>query len=249
MPQIENWIGVPFAAVAALASVAGGSLVFLRRSWSRRSLEVSLGFGGGFMLAAALITMVPESLHMPSPAAAELILAGYLFVHFVEHVLGKHYHFVGPDPAGQRMLSPTASTAAVAALTAHTFFDGVAIASAFLIGPEVGMVVLLAVLLHKVPEGFAVSSVALAGGASRGRALGAAGLLGLGTIAGALALSAAGPLAPYGIPVSAGILIHVAASDLIPEVNKGDRWTVTAMVILGGLAFLLIKGLAGPGVH
>ena len=55
--------GVLFAGVAALANVAGGALVLLSRTWSRRGLKASLAFGGGFMLAAAVLGMVPESLH------------------------------------------------------------------------------------------------------------------------------------------------------------------------------------------
>ena len=54
----------------------------------------------------------------------------------------------------------------------------------------------------------------MTGGARRARAFGAAALLGLGTIVGSIALSAAGPLPSYAISISAGTLIDVAASPL-----------------------------------
>jgi hypothetical protein len=54
----------------------------------------------------------------------------------------------------------------------------------------------------------------MTGGARRARAFGAAALRGLGTIVGGIALSTAGPLASYAIPISAGTLIDVAASPL-----------------------------------
>jgi len=241
--------GVFFATIAALANMAGGALVLLRKSWSQRGLKASLAFGGGFMLAAALLGMTPHSLEIMPKGGAQLILAGYLVVHFLEHVVGGHYHFAGDKHGPDHLVSSTITGTTVFAMTAHTFFDGVAIGSAFLVGNTLGLAVLGAVVLHKVPAGFAVSAVALASGASRSRAFGAAALLGIGTIAGSVALSAAGPLAPYAVPISAGTLIHVAASDLIPEVNEGERWPITATVVAGGMLFLILNVLVGPGLH
>ena len=78
------------------------------------------------MLAAALLAMVPESLDVRW--GVELILVGYLVVHFLEHVVGAHYHFAGDEHASENLVSSTVTTAAVFAMFVHTFFDGVAIA-------------------------------------------------------------------------------------------------------------------------
>ena len=249
--------GVLFAAAAGLANVAGGGLVLLRREWSQRGLKATLAFGGGFMMAAALIGMVPESIAPRSPElqhlarewGAALILIGYLIVHFLEHVVGGHYHFAGDQHGPDRVVSTTVTGATLFAMLVHTFFDGVAIGSAFRVGEGLGLAVLMGVALHKVPAGFAVSTVVLASGATRRRAFGAAILMGVGTIVGSLVLSAAGRLAIYAVPISAGTLIHVAASDLIPEVNEGERWPITATVIAGGVLFLLVNILLGPAIH
>ena len=58
-------------------------------------------------------------------------------------------------------------------LIIHTFFDGIAIASGFLVSNALGWIIFFAVFLHKIPEGFTVSSVMLASGRSRGTAWGA----------------------------------------------------------------------------
>jgi ZIP family zinc transporter/zinc and cadmium transporter len=241
--------GVMFATIAALANVAGGGLVLARRDWSQRSMKASLAFGGGFLLAAAVLAMAPEGLHLMPKWGPELILLGYLTVHFLEHVVGGHYHFAGDQHGPDRTVSTTVTGATMFAMLVHTFFDGVAIGSAFIVGRDLGLLVLFAVVLHKVPAGFAVSTVALASGAPRTRAFGAAALLGAGTIIGSLVVSAAGALAPYAVPISAGTLIHVAASDLIPEVNEGERWPITAAVVAGALLFLIVKALMGAHVH
>ncbi len=242
------WAGVLFATISALGNVAGGGLVMLGRSWPVRRLKASLAFGGGFMLAAALVAMAPESFTL-TPAGPALVLIGYLVLHFLEHVVGKHYHYAGDrhgiDHDENHILSATVTGAALFAMLVHTFFDGVAIGSAFSVERGIGMVVFLSVILHKVPAGFAVSTVALASGATRMKAFGFAALIGLGTVLGSLALTTAASVASYALPFSTGALLHVAASDLIPEVNERERWGVTIWVIIGGLVFVVVKRLMG----
>ena len=60
----------------------------------------------------------------------------------------------------------------------HTFFDGIAITAGFLISPWLGWIIFLAVFLHKIPEGFTVTSVMLASGLSKTRSWFASVLLG-----------------------------------------------------------------------
>ena len=132
----------------------------------------------------------------------------------------------------------------------HTFFDGVAIAAGFMIGPALGALLSIAVVLHKVPEGFTIASVMLAGGHSPAAALGAGATLGVLTLAGAIATGfVAEHHVGYALAVSAGVTIYVAASDLIPEVNREGGpalgWTVFAGLVLFALADWLLAPLGG----
>ena len=104
----------------------------------------------------------------------------------------------------------------------------------------------LAILLHKIPEGVTVASIMLASGNSRRRALAAVGALGLSTVLGVLLTEQVAPLARHGLAISAGVTIYVAASNLIPEVQKG-RKRAPALAVLAGaslfyLTFLMLKG-------
>ena len=110
-----------------------------------------------------------------------------------------------------------------------------------MIGPELGLLLFLAVLLHKLPEGFAIASIMLAAGRSRLAARIAGGLLGGLTLLGAALTSLlAETHVGYALALSAGVTIYVAASDLIPEVNRegGPRlaWTVFGGLLLFGVA-------------
>jgi len=51
-----------------------------------------MGFGGGFLLAAALLELVPESLEGGDSLAPLLIVAGYLLVYIFEHLFATHAH-------------------------------------------------------------------------------------------------------------------------------------------------------------
>ena len=77
------------------------------------------------------------------------MLVGYLAVHLTQHVLTPHFHF-GEETHRRE---PAAGVSALVGLMLHTFFDGVAIASGFLVSRQLGVLVFLAVLLHKLPEG------------------------------------------------------------------------------------------------
>src|SRR2546421_5037208 len=155
-----------YALVAALGNVIGALAVTRRAARGLAVIEHFVAFGAGFMLAVALIELLPEAFARSGPSAPALVLAGYLAVHLTQHTLTPHFHF-GEETHAVNQL---ACTSALVGLLLHTFFDGVAIASAFLVRPALGMMVFIAIFLHKLPEGVTVSSLMLAGGASGGAA-------------------------------------------------------------------------------
>jgi zinc and cadmium transporter len=223
---------------AALANVFGGAII-VQRHWERRYLKYFVALGAGFMLATAIMEVVPESLKLGGSNAAFLILVGYLIIHFFEHTVTPHFHF-GEETHEDEFVHSHKSYSVLIGLTIHTFFDGVAIASGFLVSDWLGWLIFLAVFLHKIPEGFTVASVMLASGRSRSIAWGASALLGAATLAGVLTMALFRHHVGAGLPLAAGVTIYVAASDLMPEVNKEPGVKMALVVFLGvGLMFAL----------
>jgi zinc and cadmium transporter len=222
---------------AAAANVFGGAII-VQRNWERRYLKYFVALGAGFMLATSLIEMVPESLELRGRAAALLILGGYLIVHFFEHTVTPHFHF-GEETHHDEFVHRHKSYSVLIGLLIHTFFDGIAIASGFLVSNWLGWIIFLAVFLHKIPEGFTVSSVMLASGTSRGSAWGASVLLGAATVAGVFTMAVFRHNVASGLPLAAGVTIYVAASDLVPEVNK-EPGVKMALVVFLGVAMLFL---------
>ena len=120
-------------------------------------------------------------------------------------------------------------------LSVHALFDGVAIGSGFAVSGWLGWLIFLAILLHKAPEGFTMASVMLASGRSRGAAFCSAVALAAATLVGVLVIQLVPRWVPYGLPVSAGVALYVAATDLVPEVNR-EPGIRMALVFFAGVA-------------
>jgi ZIP family zinc transporter/zinc and cadmium transporter len=233
------WLSLTLGAVAALADYAGGVLL-VRRSPSARALRYFVALGAGFMLAAAVLEMVPEGLALSPRWAPLLVLVGYCGVHLLEHTLVPHFHF-GEETHHHEFLSARTSYSVLLGLAAHTFFDGIAIGSGFVLSHWLGWVIFVAVFLHKLPEGFTVASVMLAGGRGRRAALNSAMFLGATTLAGVLVINLQPTWVRAGLPLSAGVTIYVAATDLVPEVNREPGIRMALIFFAGVAVFFLLK--------
>jgi zinc and cadmium transporter len=223
---------------AAAANVFGGAII-VQKHWERSYLKYFVALGAGFMLATAIVEIFPASLQLRPKDAPYLVLVGYLIVHFFEHTVTPHFHF-GEETHEDQFVHTHKSYSVLLGLTIHTFFDGIAITSGFLVSNWLGWIIFFAIFLHKIPEGFTITSVMLASGRSRRVAWGASALLGAATFAGVLTMALFQRQVSFGLPLSAGVTIYVAASDLIPEVNREPGAKMALVVFLGvGLMFLL----------
>lgn len=231
--------------IAALADIAGG-LVLVRARGIQRYLRYFVALGAGFLMATSVLEMLPESLRLDAKIAPVLVMAGYCAVHFLEHTINAHFHF-GEETHRGEFVSLHTSYSVLAGLAVHALFDGVAIGSGFALSNVLGLLIFTAILLHKAPEGFTMASVMLASGRSRKVALFSAIALAAATLLGVLVIELLPAMVRYGLPVSAGVALYVAATDLVPEVNR-EPGIRMALVFFAGVAGFLILRLALPNV-
>ena len=238
-------ISLLLGALAALADVAGG-LVLVRARGVERWLRYFVALGAGFLMATAVIEMAPESLKISPGLGPVLIMAGYCAVHLLEHTINAHFHF-GEETHSGEFVSRRTGISVLAGLSVHALFDGVAIGSGFVVSSALGWLIFLAILLHKAPEGFTMASVMLASGRSRSAAFGSAVALAAATMAGVLVIELVPRWLEFGLPVSAGVAIYVAATDLVPEVNR-EPGIRMALVFFAGVGGFLLLRLLLPAV-
>src|SRR5260370_34223398 len=130
IPASHTLLALLLGLTAAAANILGG-LFILHREWSRQYLKYFLALGAGFMLAASILEILPESVALAGNRAYFLVLVGYFIVHFFEHNLAPHFHF-GEETHIEEFVPSHAGISALLGLSLHTFFAGMALASGFM---------------------------------------------------------------------------------------------------------------------
>ena len=229
-----------YGLAAAAANVLGAVAVTVRASWSLRALDALLSFAAGFLISVSLLDLLPDSIAYAGSVAPLIALGAFVLVHLTQHTLGRHFHF-GEETHD---VSELVSNSALVGLLMHTFVDGVAVASGLRVGMGLGALVFIAVLLHKFPEGLAISSLFLAAGARRSRAVLAAGALGASTLLGVILTDQLPLLRHYGLAVSAGVTLYVAASNLVPELQDRPGARIPLSFVAGCGLYIAARSVA-----
>jgi zinc transporter ZupT len=133
-------------------------------------------------------------------------------------------------------------------LAVHALFDGVAIGSGFAINSLLGLADFPGDFAAQGSGGFHDGVVMLASGKrAGGMALSSAVVLAAATLLGVLVIGLIPGLVRYGLPVSAGVALYVAATDLVPEVNR-EPGIRMALVFFAGVAGFLLLRILMPAV-
>ena len=255
-------LALTFGLATALANLLGSALAVSRGGRGGTTTANYVGFGGGFLLAAALFEILPESLDGGALMPLYVIL-GYVVVYLSEQVFASHAHeephagLMPPQPSVetaaehtlvQEFRHPAAAIslhsglAALVGFNVHDFIDGLAIGSGMLTSESLGLLVFLAVLLHEVPAGFTISAIVLGAGRSRRTALLAGASIGVITLVGIVVPFLVGnvreDVAQIFLALSAGSFIYIAATDLIPAAGGGPGRFSFLYVISGMGVFL-----------
>jgi zinc and cadmium transporter len=215
-------------------SLLGGVLPLLREL-SQKTLALLLSFSAGVLLGAVFIHMIPEAAKFLPERVGWAILGGFLLIFVMERFVVIH-GCEERDCDIHQMGIP-----AFLGISLHSLLDGIALGAGFVL-PQLGPVVLLAVLIHKMPDGISISSILLSAGWSRRTVLILNLLFALTTPLGALisylflrVLSE--QLVAAAIGISAGTFLAIATADILPQVHRIDqRNPLIFIFLLGGLA-------------
>lgn len=202
---------------AALASCVGGLLLCLR-AWSRKALFAMISAGAGLLLAITMLDLLPHVIQGESLRMMPFVLVGFAAL-FAMELLGKS--------AGGEFGSPSV-IGVLGGFLLHAFVEGVSLLASLKVDAEIGVSVLLAMLLHKIPDGVTVASLMLAATNSRKKALWGATSLGMATIAGACSFGVAERYfspdwSSVMLAMTTGIFLYVSASHLVPYIVQARR--------------------------
>lgn len=226
-----------FALIGGLVSISVGALLLRSRSTARQLAYWATPFAAGALLAAVFLDLLPEGVaETEATQVFYAALAGVLLFFVAERFLRwfhHHHQHEGSDPAVPLI---------VAGDTMHNALDGVAIAAAFLVSIPTGIVTTIAVAAHEIPQEIGDFGLLLQKGVRRKKVLLLNLFSSLATVVAAVItyLVGSSEQLPLGIllGLSAGFLLYIALSDIIPTLHENPKtaklfdWQ-TYMVLLG----------------
>lgn len=213
LPEMPRFV-VYAAWIFGLSFVAG--VVPLLRRWTHDELQILISLSAGIILGVVFVELLPE-LSATTPYFFTAALFGFMLLLVLEKFVFIHPHETD-ELAGQR-----SGLAAYLGISFHSVLDGLALGSSTLI-PALAPSVVFAILAHKVPDTFSLSSILTFFGFSRRRTLWMILLFSLltplGGVIALLLLRGAGQ-ATIGllIGVATGTFLFIATSDLLPHTH------------------------------
>lgn len=244
MTEYLQLIGL--ALVGGLASLSLGAVLLGKKGMAEKLAHYATPFAAGALLAAVFLDLLKEGIEVSSTDTVLLAaLIGMLLFFMGERFLRWFHHHHGHQDEKHQ----AEKSLIIVGDTVHNALDGVAIAAAFLVSPATGVVTTIAVAAHEIPQEIGDFGLLLSRGMSRGKVLLVNILSSLSTVVAALIVYALGnsETLPIGVllGLSAGFLLYIAASDVIPEIHEHKpkkRWLdLQAFLLVAGV---LIVGLA-----
>jgi len=229
-----------FSLIGGVFSLIGGILLLSREKSAKQLAQYATPFAAGALLAAVFLDLIKEGVEESSATTVlEATLVGVLIFFFAERFLRWFHHHHDHEKSNA---DPTRSLIVIGD-TLHNAMDGVAIAAAFLISVPTGIVTTLAVAAHEIPQEIGDFGLLLHKGMSRRNVLlvnVASAVVTTVVAVGVFALGNAEAL-PSGVllGLSAGFLLYIAMSDVIPEIHQHS----VPKRILGWQPLLLLLGV------
>lgn len=214
------WITVSGLLMSAIALV-GSITLLLKQSTLEKVLLPLVAFAAGSLIGGALFHMLPVALERSGDARTVFLSAAMGFAVFLALEQFMHWHHCH----ARDMHHQEPSTYLILIADGlHNLLGGLAVGGVFLVDIELGITAWIAAAMHEIPQELGDLAVLVHGGWRKGRALLFNFLSGLTFLLGGLIAYFASahlridtdPLIAFG----AGNFLYIAASDLIPRINR-----------------------------
>jgi zinc and cadmium transporter len=232
--------------VVSLVSLVGILFFSLRKGISHGLLHLLIAFSAGTTLGTSFFDLLPETLRlMDTQLAVGFVAIGFSLFYFLERfIYCYHGHPGNLEAMGQQPKAPkTFVYLNLIGDGIHNLFDGVIVATTFLLDPSVGIITTLSIILHELPQEMGDYAVLVYGGLKERSALLLNLVVALTTVLGGMLtlqfIGAVMTARVYLLAVAGGGFIYLSASELIPEL-RDERNTVRSMMQFSVFALGLV---------
>lgn len=225
--------GTVIVASAVACAVTTGGIYIIKRyeQWGRDHIAYFMSFAAGVLISVSFIHIIPRSFEM-SDSAPSFLLVGFLGLYLTNRFLNTYVCHEYQRTNFALGFIP------MLGIGLHSFLDGVIYSVTFQVSLFTGVLAAAGMVLHEFPEGI-VTFLLLdrSGFSSKQSTLYAFLAAAVSTPLGALVsypFVAQIEQSTLGIllAVSAGALVYVGASHLLPAVEKeNERYTLIALLI------------------
>jgi ZIP family zinc transporter len=231
---MENtfWTALATSSLAAIVTSIGIFTIRKFSGWGERNTAYFICFAAGVLISASFLHIIPKSLSM-NPDASIYLLVGFFGLHLINRFITVLVCQKNPEKEQNAIgLVP------MIGIGFHSFIDGFIYSIAFTVSIFTGFLATAGMVLHEFPEGIITYLLLVRGGLNERKAM-------------ILAFFAAALTTPLGmlfsypliseidkpmlgalLSLSAGALIYVGATHLLPKAEKEHK--KYSFVALGG---------------
>jgi zinc transporter ZupT len=228
------------ALATALATGLGALPLALVRHPDRSWLGIANSIAAGFMVGAS-IGLGYEGSRYDAGRCVIGALAGGLFLwatgRFIER--GREVHFAALQGA-----DAVKGLFIVGVMTLHSFTEGVGVGVAFGGKEKLGVLIAVAIAVHNIPEGLAISLVLVPRGTSVRSAAGWSVVSSLPqplmAVPAFLFVESFSGVLPLGLGFAAGAMLWLVLADLLPEALARTRTATVAWIFTGSALAMLV---------
>jgi ZIP family zinc transporter len=213
-----------YALITAVATGLGALPFVFVSKMPRKWLGWAGGIASGIMLAASF-RLIQEGFNFNLYRTVGGVAIGLLFILFSHRWLSDNN---GKVQVGKLSgADAIQSLLIVGVMTLHSFAEGVGVGVSFGGGDEFGIFISLAIAVHNIPEGLAISLVLIPKGVQIWKAAGWSIVSSLPqpliAVPAFLFVTAFKPFLPVGLGLAAGAMIWMVVSELLPEAFENSK--------------------------
>lgn len=226
--------------ISSVAYIFGGFSVLFKKNWNGQGLFAITALSAGLLLSIAILDLIPDT-QEDLKNNCLYVLLGFILMYFIQQL----------SKMKKDSLSSSSITGISVGMMLHNLFEGLSIGISYTVNMHLGIVVTIALILHKIPEGLAFTSTMLAASGNRKRIsiylliqalftwLGAGTALLLSRMHTIQATWSAIPLA-----ITAGIFLYLGGTSLLPSVNKQSDRRIPFFFLGGILLYFVFHGIS-----
>jgi zinc transporter ZupT len=241
-----NSILILVVLISSVAYILGGMIILIKINWSQTSVLALTAMSAGLLLAIALLDLIPDTQNEIKNSSF-YILVGFIIMYLISFTA----NFWKKDKGDQIGFEGSSMIGISVGMSLHNFFEGLSLGVSYAISVKLGIVVSIALILHKIPEGISYSSSVLALSRNRKKTViylfiqGLCMWVGTGlSILLAHFTEISEKFIAIPIAITAGIFLYLGGTALLPVTNKIPDKKIPIAFLSGIIFYFIFHGIS-----